>query len=110
MTSVRELGTLMLELFAETEEGEPEKPVVFTDRAKEIIREISGYSHMTGLWRECQRTAEACYSREKTPERIFMAIVCRATDAPTTEARDCILIGHMPHLSRALGLEKGNYV
>ena len=105
MTNTDELGTLMLELFAETEEGNPEKPVVFTERAKEIIREISGYSHMTGLWRECQRTAEARYNGKKTPEQIFMAIVCHAADAPTTDARECALIGHMPYLSRALGLE-----
>lgn len=105
MTNTGELGTLMLKLFAATEEETPEKPVVFTNRAKKIIREISDYAQRTQFLRRYGGLATHPYVRTETPERIFMAIVCAAADAPTAFRRDCTIICNMPRLYRALGLE-----
>ena len=95
MKDIKELGPLMLELLDETDGagGMEEAPIVFTDRAKEIIREISAFAQRTRFYETNRDRAKACYSGDETPEQIYCYMLMLVDDAPTSIHTAAAVIG-----------------
>ena len=104
MTNMNELRGRMLELLGEVDEttGEPK----FTDRAVEIVKEISAYAQTTAFYDMFTEDFNNFWSEGTPPEEIWFFMLKKVVNAPTRAHQDLSVIGHMPALARALDAQR----
>lgn len=100
MKYISELPALMVELMENVEEqGEDLK---FTQRASEIVKEISAYAKTTNFYKRSQEVAENFWKEGTKPKEIYCYILSLVVNAPTDLHRDVSVLGHMPALEKAI--------
>lgn len=104
MKSRDELPDLMVELIesVNTETGIAK----FPKRATEIVREISAWAKETGLYARAKEQAESFWPDTASPSDIYLYMLDRVVNAPTTIHRDSSVILHMPALEKALDSQR----
>ena len=106
MKNIDALYTLVPELIeAVKRDGEN---LTFTDRAKEIIKEISAYGRETGIWKSSTERREQFWkdSADATPEQVYGYMLDKIVNAPTRIHRDSSILLIMPRLDELLnGIE-----
>lgn len=100
MTEIEKMRGLMIELIENIDSSTG--ALKFPKRAVEIIREIADYAKQTKLYRENIGKAESFWQDEDSPEKIWIYILEKVVNAPTTLHRDGSVILHMPALDAAL--------
>lgn len=95
-----ELPGLMVELIesVDTKEDTP----IFSERATEIIKEISAYAQTTGFYKTFKETADNFWPDGTPPWQIYGFILDRVANAPTAIHSDMAVFGHIPALEKAL--------
>lgn len=100
MNSIFEIDELMIELIENTKAHDDF--IEFSDRACEIIEEISEYAKGTKLFSSNQHRSENFWGPDATPTEIYCYMLEKVVEAPTQIRRDTVVILHMPALAAAL--------
>ena len=76
--------------------------LIFTDRAKAIVKEIATYARETGIWESSTELRENFWknSADATPEQVYGYMLDRI--APTRIHRDSSILLIMPRLDELL--------
>lgn len=101
MTKIEEMSELMIELIESVNmtSGAMKLP----KRVAEIVREIADYSRQTKLYQEHKEESESFWQIEDaTPEKIWIFILEKVVNAPTSLHRHASIILHMPTLDSVL--------
>lgn len=113
MSGIGELPELMEELIDDVTLPESwceieQNRIDFSDRAKEIIKEVSAFAQQTAFYKD--RGEQVRKWREKSENRtaseVYLEILCKTAEAPGAFVAEFVAIGLMPELSRKLGLEE----
>lgn len=102
MTEISQLYDLMPELIEGVKEDGSE--LVFTDRAKEIIKEIAAYARTTGIYKATKEQGEEFWSdpEKRTARNVYCFMLDRIIHAPTAIHRNSSVILHIPTLDEIL--------
>lgn len=98
MDKLDQIYELVPELIEETKEDGAN--LIFSDRAKEIIKEVAEYSRKTKLYSENKERGEEFWSNpeERTARNVYIYMLDRIVNAPTSIHRDSSVILMMPVL------------
>ena len=103
MTSIEELGGLMIELIEAVEEASKVgKEPIFTPRAVEIVKEIAAYSKTTKVYQKQEKRAADFWAEPHTPADVWLFMLDRIVNAPFELYRDAAVLLHMPELEKAI--------
>ena len=102
MKSIDELPDLMVRIIEESEELK-DGDVRFSDEAKKLIHEVAEYSRNTAIYKDSSdRSDEFWKNNEKTVKNVWIHMLDRVVNAPTTIHRDSSVILMMPVLDELL--------
>ena len=107
MNNLKQLCALIPELIKETTLGDDN--IIFSDRAKAIIKEVVEYSKKTPIYKEnSTRANEFWTSENKTARNVYAHMLNKIVNAPTSLHRDASVILCIPILDEIVnGAEKG---
>lgn len=76
--------------------------VVFDDKAIELVKEIADWARETNFYKAYRKEIAEFFDDSATPTDIWLFILQKIIEAPTTVHRDCVVAGHMPALEAAI--------
>lgn len=103
MIDVKELNKLMLELLENNTDWR-DGQVIFTDRGREIIDEISDYAEQTRIFQEHKERGEIFDGY--TAQQVFCYMLDRVVNAPTAIHRQTSVLLIMPFVRKKLQEEQ----
>lgn len=103
MKNMTELNPLMLELLEKNSEWQ-DGNIIFTDRGREIIDEISDYAEQTRIFQEQKGKGEMFNG--STVQQMFVYMLDRVVNAPTFIHRDMSIVLIMPFVRQKLREER----
>lgn len=103
MKDLTELNPLMLELLEDNTEWK-DGNIIFTDRGREIIDEISDYAEQTRIFQEQKEKGEMFNG--STVQQVFVYMLDRVVNAPTLIHRDMSIVLIMPFVRQKLREER----
>ena len=104
MKNIEELPDLMVELIESVDDTAAAPK--FPRRATEIVKEIAEYAKTTKIYQENTETALDFWEDGTPPEEIYIFMLQKVVNAPTTLHRDSAVILHMPALEKALSMQR----
>lgn len=107
MRNIEELNDLMVELLENVDEASGGgESLVFTKRAKEIIKEISDYAQGTELYKHSADRAAEFWKDGTAPADIWVFMLNKVINAPFALYRNAAVLIHMPALEKAIEEEE----
>lgn len=102
MNSIDQMYELVPELIEETKDDGTN--LIFSDRAKEVVKEVAEFSRKTKLYQENKERGKEFWSNpeERTARNIYIYMLDRIVNAPTSIHRDSSVILLMPVLDEAV--------
>lgn len=95
-----EMCDKMVELLEATESiGDS---VVFNDKAVGLVKVIAEWARGTNFYKANREAAAKFFDSSATPSDIWVFILQKVIEAPTTLHRDCVVAAHMPALEDAI--------
>lgn len=76
--------------------------VVFNDKAIGLVKEIAEWAKGTNFYKENRKKAEEFFEKTTTSSTIWMFMLRKIVEAPTSLHRDCVVAGYMPVLEETI--------